>query len=107
MGRIGIVFLVAACLLLSTTLVFAAQDPIIGTWKRMQQYGSFEDVRTFHSDGTATLKIMGQVAKGTWKRKGDRYFIKPGSTDDYAIIEGGVLETYDRDGLIAKYSKVK
>ena len=99
--------MILACLALPAISAFAATDPIVGTWKRMEQYGTFEDVRTFRSDGTVTLQIMGSKAEGTWKKAGDRYVVEPGGSDDFTVIEDGVLETHDSDGLIARYTRVK
>ena len=82
-------------------------DPVVGEWHRKAEYGKFQDARIFRADGTLTMIIYGETANGTWTKAGDRYQIKPGGSDDYAKLVNGILETYDSDGLIAKYDRAR
>ena len=104
-------FILAALLSVSTNLMGeSSADPIVGCWQTLsaQIPGSPRDRIEARANGTLSLTLAGMTATGTWRRLANgRYFITPGREDEYVTLRGNVLSSYDREGLIQTYHRIR
>lgn len=106
-GRLLIAFSFLTALMVCVSVVRADSDPLVGCWKMKKLYGSFSYTIRAYDSGRAVNEMLGNPAKGKWKRHEDgTYTITPSGEDDYYRIEGGELQSYDNEGLIRTLGKV-
>ena len=104
MRQLGLVILGVA---LAGSL-YAADDPIVGCWRLDPEFGSYQHTIDARADGSFLQMILGKRAAGTWTRQDrGRYKVDPGGENDYWRIEGGILGSYDQEGLIRKFNPAR